>query len=270
MNPPDTEAKPWSKGKWAAAMILVLALQVILALRLSNPAKVEARPASPQRTWLLLSVPPQNSRWTEAFTIHDPTLFAHGSPLGFSGDAWLNHRPNVHRLTDWTNPPFWLRPVTNSLGVAFRTYVQTNLPNLTDIAAATEPPPFKLPALGSLLATQSEFSVEGDLARWRPQWNEPLPLIAQIEFITNSVVEILTDAKGRLLSHTLLSSSGSRVADELALERARQVRWRRASTNDVDAAGATTGRLRGRMVFHWLTAPATNPPTAGVAPGPRS
>ncbi|MBI3416842.1 MAG: hypothetical protein HY043_16250 [Verrucomicrobia bacterium] len=269
MNSPDTELKRWSSGKWALVMIFIFALQVILALRLSSPAKIEALPALPQKTWLLLSPPPPDSRWAEAFTIHNPTLFAQGSTLGFSGEAWLNARPAVHRLTDWTNPPFWLRAVTNSLGVAFRTYVQTNLPNVAGIAATTEPPLFKLPALDSLLATQSEFSVEGDLVDWRPLWNEPLPLIAQSEFITNSVVELLIDAKGRLLSHTLLTSSGMHLADDLALERARQVRWQRTATNGVEISPTRPRPLRGRLVFHWLTAPPTNG-TNTLVPGPRS
>ena len=264
------EKKPWTNGKWTAVVVFILAAQVILVLRLSSPAKVEPLAGSPQKTWWLLSAPPDNSRWSEAFAIHDPTFFAHGHALGFSGEAWLSQKPISHRLTDWTNPPFWLKPVTNSLGVAFRTYVQTNLPNLAGVAAATEPPVFKLPAAGSLLATQSVLSVEGELARWLPQLVQALPLIAQTEFITNSVVEVLADAKGRLLSHTLLSSSGSRVADELALERARMIRWLRTSTNAPGFSRTNAGVVWGKLVFHWLTAPATNPPNAGVVSGPGS
>lgn len=270
MKSPGSETKPWSNGKWAVVVSLIFTLHVLFELRLSSSARISARPAAPQKTWLLASPPPSGSRWAETMVSQDPTLFARGSALGFSGEAWLNRPPATHRLADWTNAPFWLQNVTNSFGAAFRTYVQTNLPILADIAAATEPPPFKLAPLNSLLATQSELSVEGELARWEPVLREPLPLIAQTEFITNSVVELLADRKGRLLSHTLLHSSGSRAADEWALKSARHVQWRQTNFTSSAQPSHRPAPLSGRFIFHWRTAPMTNPPSNGISAVPRS
>ena len=265
MNPPATKAKPWTRGKWTAVISLLFAAHVLIALRFTSSAKLEARPGSPQMTWLMLSTPAEHSRWGEALALHDPALFAHGNAWSFSGEAWLNQTAAPHRLTDWTNPPFWLSLTTNGLGVAFRTYLQTNLPSFANVAAASEPPVFKLPALASLLETQSLLTVEGDFALWQPRLREPLPVIAQTEFITNSVVEILADARGRLLSHTLLSSSGSHLADGLALERARTMRWEPPPTNS-NSPWPKNRRMSGKLVFHWLAAPATDS-AAASAPG---
>jgi TonB family protein len=247
----------WSRLRWIVAVALVMGIQLILLLRFSSHSAIVPRPARQTHTSLLVERPPTGSRLAESLALNDPTLFALVNPQGFSGEAWLNIRPWEHSLTDWSNPPFWLKASTSSLGGSFVTFVRMNATPMLSLAEKPVSPPIKFPLLGQLSVTQSTLRVEGNLAQ-RPL-AAPLELPPQVhqELLSNSVVRVMVDRAGRVLSHTLVSSSGSSAADRSALALAKAARFqplRPSQSKGSRWADVTAGELW----FQWFTLGTTN------------
>ena len=107
--------------------------------------------------------------------------------------------------------------------------------------------------------------LEWDLAQRRLL--TPLSLRSWLnpDILTNSVVRIAVDSEGRPVSPTLLLGSGSREADQYALELARAARFEPVRHNPADSALKPAADLSlVRMVFRWhtLPLPPTNTPVA--------
>src|SRR5206468_1261247 len=111
------------------------------------------------------------------------------------------------------------------LGASFDEFVKTSvLPPLT-VADKPAPPGLKLPRVGGWLATQSQVKVTGDLSSrpWRLRID--VPPVAHAELLSNTVVEVVVNRAGFVLTHTLLSSCGSTGADQLALALSKMARF---------------------------------------------
>jgi TonB family protein len=128
-------------------------------------------------------------------------------------------------------------------------------------------PTLTLPDLPPLAvsAEQSTLLLEGELAqRWLIA-PPPLRSCTNLDILTKSIVRIAVDAEGRPVSPTLLSGSGSRKADQYALEVARAARFEPLGRNPADTALNPAADLSwGRMIFRWhtLPLPPTNAPAA--------
>jgi TonB family protein len=248
----------WSKSRWANVVLVIIAAQIILATRFSSRLVVVPRQIAESRASLLLDEPAPGTRLAETMAIQDPTTFALVNPHGFSGEAWLNLRPFEHRLADWMSPPYWLKPTTDGLGAAFTQFVRSNQVSALTLAEGGAPPAFLLPLVSSLVPTQSTLRVDGDLAH-RPLMSPiKLPGVTHHDLLSNSVVRVMVNRSGRVLSHALLASSGSPDADQLALDLSRTARFQSLRTNDNGSVPDPSGLAWGRLIFKWVTLPMTN------------
>jgi hypothetical protein len=189
------------------------------------------------------------SRLTELQLLDDPTLFARPHTRGFAGNSWLRVPPHEFPPFRWTEPPRLLDLPVAQLGAVFLRHVQTNRSvalalNVLPVAQPTQLPPSETSAPAR---RTSSYRVRGGLAarRWLnpptdlPSWPAPDPL-------TNTVVQVLADAQGQVISPIVLPpGSGSKAADARALEVAREARFA-----PVKAAPPTVGVL----IFEWSTA----------------
>jgi len=95
-----------------------------------------------------------------------------------------------------------------------------------------------------------------------------LPSWPGADLLTNSVVQVLADAAGKVVSHKLLRlESGSKDqqdADQWALKQARAARFTPLPPSEDTAANPLRQLSRGALVFEWHTVPrsATNAPPA--------
>ncbi|MEO8425497.1 MAG: energy transducer TonB [Verrucomicrobiota bacterium] len=258
MNSTLKEPLRWSKSRWATIVLVIIAAQIILATRFSSRLVVVPRQIAESLVTLLPNQPAPGTPLAEAMAIQDPTTFALVNPHGFSGEAWLNLRPFEHRVTDWISPPYWLKPSTDRLGAAFSQFVRSNQVSALTLAESAAPPAFLLPLVSSLVPTQSTLRVEGDLAH-RPLLS-PIKLtgVPHHDLLSNSVVRVMVNRSGRVLSHALLTSSGSPNADQLALNLSRNVRFQSLRTNDNGSVREPMGLIWGQLIFQWLTLQATN------------
>jgi TonB family protein len=236
---------------------VIVAAQIILATRFSSRSVIAPRQIAESRASLLLDQPTRGTHLAESMAIQDPTTFALVNPHGFSGEAWLNIPPFEHRLADWMSPPYWLKPTTDGLGAAFSQFVSSNTVSALALAEGAMPPAFLLPLVSSLLPTQSTLRVEGDLAH-RPLMS-PIKLtgVRHHDLLSNSVVRVMVNRSGRVLSHALLASSGSADADQLALDLSRTARFNH-SPNDTGSVRDPSGLAWGKLIFKWVTLPITN------------
>ena len=248
------------------AIALVLAAQAGLILWIEERPQTSLPPANFPAAIHLAMDERSALRLSELPTFTDPTVFALPSHRGFSGRAWLRFTPPGYELTDWSEPNRWLELDTDSLGKAFSRFVAAN--QSPPLRIADKPAP-KLP-LDELtvpllpMRTNSECRIQGDLAQ-RPLLAQPaLAPWPHTEILNNTEVQLFVNAEGFAVSTVLLAESGSRAADQHALELARGTRF-------TPVRGPTGGKpphdptqlTRGKMVFVWHTrsVPGTNAPT---------
>jgi hypothetical protein len=248
----------------AAVFLVEMIVIIVLAER---PGSKVVAPES--RTALALASADWSSRWlAESSDANDPTLLALPGSYGFSGGAWLNFTQLEPRLTDWSEPVRWLEMDQQRLAHTFLSFISTNtrlpllvadLPNAR--AAASEP---NLPE--EIFRTNSTVRMEGEIAA-RPLLNKwTLPSRPHSDLLSNSVVQVMVDLAGHVVTTTLLAGCGDDEADRLALKLANTARFTPA-LKPVATRPPDDNLSWGRIVFQWHTVPSLPPTnTSVVAP----
>jgi hypothetical protein len=258
---PLLEPAHWTQRRWLYNVALVFLIQVGLIFLLSKRSSAPApAPSFGARLGLAMDA------WSEQQLarrpgLGDPTLFALPSLQGFSGGAWLTFAPLEHSVSNWVQPDLWLELDVSSLGGVFLNFITSNAAPPFLVGAAPLPPLAGSNRRGNnpFAAERSSVLIDGDLAR-RPLLR-PLqpPARPHHDILTNTVVQLLVDAKGDSIAQTLLSSCGVDETDQIALKLAADARFQslRAPGNSAIPSGQVTW---GKMIFHWQTVapPATN------------
>src|ERR1019366_6257464 len=139
--------------------------------------------------------------------------------------SWRAPQPESHSFA-WPEPTNHPHLAIDRLGADFNRFIETNSFNPLPLPAKTLPKLTlpELPPLG-ISTARSTLRLEWDQAPRRLL--TPLELRSQEnpEILTNSVVQIVVDADGRPAFVTLLSGSGSKAADQQALEHANAARF---------------------------------------------
>lgn len=244
----------WSWRRWTFWTGLVLALHAGLLLVI-RPAP---RSASMGTKEIPARVIPERPNLPDAVErLADPTLLALPHDHDFSAAAWLRPQAPPHRFAEWSEPARWLAANGSQLGRS-----------TTDAAGqpAYDPPALDLPAPATLpvtppapLVRPSALRVEGELSAAPPAVLPVLPPIIATNLVTNSVVHVLANQAGHVLTARLLSADQARPreqaeADDLALKIGRSLRF----------SPAPAGSRQGRLIFQWSVRPPV--PPAGTNP----
>jgi hypothetical protein len=251
---------------WTVAMLVIL--QGALIWLLDSRWPLPTRPRLPSTAFHLLAGTGADERLAARWTTEDPTLFALVSAHGFSGPVWLNYPRVDHRLADWVEPPQWLAPRVDHLGVVFGevSKIQTVLLPVTD--EKPMPPLAQLNVSSTPVARQSTVSVEGALSARPLAGKFELPAWSFSEILTNSEVQVMVGEDGRTFSAVLLVSCGLKTADETAIEWARKARFKPGSSPALDGGAGPETFTWGRLLFQWVNqdASATNGPSGKAKP----
>jgi len=261
LQPPCPGERPWPRTRWWLLIALVFAAHLGLILAFADHRPMVPRRAAPGPVLRLATDS------GDLLALFDPTLFARPHRRGFAGAAWLEIQPVEFLPFEWTEPPRWIPLPTGQLGAAFARFMQTN--GFTAFQRGSKPPPeMTIPELAPepAFATESMLRIEGDLERRRLLNPPELGSWASAELLTRSVVQVLVDASGRVVSVALLPpGSGSPEADQHALELAKAARFEPAPGSGLGVtASPAAGLSMGKMLFEWHTVPlaATNAPAA--------
>jgi hypothetical protein len=264
MNAVVAEPQRWPLRRWLSALVIVGAGQLIFIFWLGDYSAPKPRGAALAP---VIEVSGQSS-W-ELLALNDPTLFALPHRQGFAGAAWMAASRPPEPPADRPEEPFWLPLSTRGLGQDVSHFLgqrATNppLPLLEPRPAFVRPP---LPP-GPAVQSRSSVRFEGALAA-RALLNNTaeLPAWPNEELLTNTVVALAITAGGDPFSATLLSSSGSKEADQRALREAHAIRFQAAEDLAPGQPGNIVSNLAwGKMIFEWRTVPAqtTNVPPAAA------
>lgn len=263
MNSTGVESRPCSRRRWWGLVALIFVVQLGLIFWLGDTVPIRPRPAGPAFTFTL-----DGRASAELLALNDPTLFALPHTQGSAGPvSERTPRPESHSF-QWPEPTNSLLMAVGQLGAVFNRFIETNEFNSLQLPA-NPMPTLTLPYLPPLAvsAGQSTLLLEEDLVQRRLITPLPLRSWTNLDILTNSVVRIAVDSEGRPVSPTLLSGSGSREADQYALEHAKAARFEPVRRNPIDAALNPAADLNlVRMIFRWYTLPP--PPTNTPAASP--
>jgi TonB family protein len=244
------EPRPWSRRRWWGMVGLVFGVQLALIFWLGETSLAHRRPAAPGLTLKLAG-----SASAELLALHDPTLFAlpHKQEMP-TPTWWRTPQPELHEFA-WPEPTNHPHLAIDQLGTAFNRLAETNAFGPLPLPAKPLPE-LTLPELPPLAisAPRSTLRLEWDQAPRRLL--TPLELSSQEnpEILSNSVVRIVVEAEGRPASVALLSGSGSKAADQQALELANAARFEPLNRNPAGTSPSPVASLTwGRMIFQWHT-----------------
>jgi hypothetical protein len=247
----------WSRPRWIFYVLLAFAAHVGLIFAFGNRKPVVPREVIHPPTLQL------TTRRSELQTLADPTIFAVPHPLGFAAASWLELPRIDFTPFRWSEPAQLLTLNVEHLGDTFLNYAQTN--KVARLTFETLPPPqttlLETAEPTTTLKQHSTVRVGGGLTdrRWL---NTPVFLQSwpAPDLLTNSIVRVLADANGQIISGVLIPpGSGSKPADQQALEIARSARF--------TPTGPNADKLAiGSIIFEWHTVPL--PDTNAPAPNP--
>ncbi|MGN6384839.1 MAG: energy transducer TonB [Verrucomicrobiota bacterium] len=236
----------WSRHKWFLIIGMVTGLQLGGLFLASNVVK--ARTVYPDLP-TFAATQPNRSESVDAF--EDPLLFATASWNGFSGAAWMRKNPNPD-LFEETLPAARFWSYTDALHAFPPRLPERSHPVALDYHVTPRPLEVTFPEKPLV----STVAIEGDAATRGLLQKIDLPAQYHSDILESSVVQVLIDRDGMVVSARLLESSGSRKADQDAVALASKARFA-PSTTDFDTASAPISF--GKLIFNWiaLTSPST-------------
>lgn len=252
MKPAAARADSWTWRTWGTVVLVLLLLHGAGLWKFGRGDLPAPRPieAAPEWSWADRGA----EDWVAWF---DPTFFVHGHPQSFSGPGWMLQPRVGYSAPLPLEPPRFLEPAQlvreDPLRLLVRAAAWT--PSVMSLRASASPQFGSLAPREPLTLRSSRLRiVPAGPARRLRQSPEPLPGWPSAELLTNSVVRLLVDGAGRVLTAALLVSSGLPAADQKALEVARQLEFEPDSGIAI-APKETLNLTPVLAVFEWQTLP---------------
>lgn len=265
-GPPAT--RRWAWLRWVLAVAVVFAAHIVLIFtfgehKLPAPVRVRHTPA-------LSLVGESPGDWQ---ALNDATLFALPENDGFSASMWTEIAPLDISEKIPPEEPHWLN-ASNSLllarlGASFRGFIQTN--QFAAIHFEFNLPPQVAAPVTSLqppMAQQSRLEIQGAIAGRRLLSPVNLPSWQDADVDAPSVVQVVVDAAGNVVSAALLpqqimlpqnswepSLVDNAIADQWAIELARTLHFSPLPFSAIGGTGYLPGLAIGRLIFNWQTVP---------------
>lgn len=254
----------WTWTRWLVAVAAVFFLHVALIFIFGS--RHESAPAL-RRTPVSLAL--ASEALNNRLAMNDATLFALPDPNGFAGEMWVAMPPLPFRPQNWSEDPQWLaqsnQALVTALGSGLSHFVQTN--RFTKVHLEFDlSAPLAAPALpASAPAAASTLQIRGEIGRRHLLNSVKLPAWPAADVIAPSVVQVLVDAAGNVVSATLLPpenfSDQSAVRDDdanqYALQVARAARFAPLPSSAGGAVDPATHLSVGQLIFNWQAVPAS-------------
>ena len=258
MTAGTAESRTWRPLKWAVVASCVLALQVWFFVWFARPPGLPPRPAALGSVihlpgGLAMDLPGSVS----------PLVLARPDAHGFSGQAWLQIPAITYTPEESNLPPFLLAFQTDRLGETLTQALSTNQSGYFEVAARSGPRFEDYSPTRPIPIPESTLAIEGELAN-RPLLAKPtLKAQPADTILTNTIVDVVVDAEGRVFAPPVLEPMGSprppesAAADAEALAAAAGLLFQPVGRMPGQPGPDYTSLTPGRLVFHWQTVPKT-------------
>lgn len=250
MNEITDKINGWSQRRWQIGLLIIFTLQIGFFLLFSerNPnTAYEGRVLFAMMTGDSLNLP------GELAEIQNPTVFAFPTKNNYSSKSWFSIMPLKNDYYEWTPDNYLLLPMPDVLGNKFSEFLP-KLHSLLDVSifeirdehASSILPDLRL----ENLYTNSVFRIEGEIVNRKLVRIPTLPAIESPDIYPPSIVEIVVNDDGYVISSTLISASGLTTADQKAVELSRNFVF-----SKVENPGSSSGLTFGKIAFYWFFKP---------------
>ena len=238
----------WSRLRWVGVVALIFAVQFAFIFGFGARQVGTPRRSFPAPEVFLAAEQP-----FPLAEFYDPTIVSLPHRHGFSGlAAALTPRPQF-TADGWDEPFRWLPLRAENLGQSFRQLLADNLAHSLPVAEKIPPAPapIELPAVVAAPAA-SQLRVEGALANRAWLVVPEIPAQRAAAPLSDTIVQAVVDAGGRVVTATILSPGSS--ADTAALALARQLRFEPLPNGDNSRlTRPLEGLTWGKLIFNWRT-----------------
>lgn len=261
MSAASVTIEGWSPRRWLLTIAALALAQTGFLLFLSQRALPLPRAESEATEVAFINGAAANGS-SQATLGSDPTLFALMDRHGFSGKTWLDFSLYQHSLNDWQEPARWLSPDAVRFGSSFQRYAAKS--GLDRFTTGDQPPPqASLPAVASVeVASRTTIQVSRELADRKIITPLKLPSRPGADLLPDTVVQVVVNSDGDVLSARLLTSCGAKDTDQLALNQARVLRFEPLSADKRIPGNPWAVLTTANLMFHWHTVPARARSTA--------
>jgi len=228
----------WTRQRWVVVASLALAGQIASIFALHTRQRILAQPSGGELNHFPATT--TNTASSEMEDLNDPLLFAGAHPHGFSAAVWLTAPKADYALSNSIPAPRYLD--------------FERAPTKFGNENSGRPPEPPLPLLQFAVAKPAQKSVlwvEGALLERAPAKLPEAPPQFGSDVLSNTVVQVGVRADGFPLSMRVVTGSGSRGADDAALEMARKMRFAPLPINRQNEENPLQW---GQMVVQWFTA----------------
>lgn len=261
MTPAAQSPRPgWSTVQFRGVVLLLFALHVLFVgyvLRVPRPEAGRSRP--PGLVWQAVDLG-EVAAMEARPGMTPPTVFTGGRDVAF-WDAAERRLPRTgYELAEWTPPVRWLE---NRGG---RWLPQLPEPPRLPAARRSPPPALSVAAPPLPMLASTRLSLGEELRTRGLEASDAPPVGGPGEVTGDTVVEVMVDGRGVVLSARLAQGCGVRGNDEAAVAHARGLRFRRLP--GVDRARELDPALVSRdgVRYRWSSA---SPAPAAAVPGLR-
>ena len=243
-------------GDFITAVGMIFLLQLAFISWLSDGTT-----ATPTSTRRAPSFTLREQSWNPLLEAEDPTLFVRPRQESFSGSVWMKIDEQAFQPAGWSEPPKLLELSPGELGSAFVQFARTEAVPGFDNTLLFVPSLILPPAiLTQPIPLASALRVEGALGKRRLLSRPELRPQPGHDLLTNSVVQVSVDERGRVFSAVLQDRAGipdphQAAADTNALAIAGQLRFEPLTATATATAGdpLSSDLAVGTVVFYWET-----------------
>ena len=233
----------WSNTRFWLAAAVIFAGQVGWVFLLGE--RFQSKPVRPpeRAAVRMLATPLDEEKWSNYAFAVDPTVLPISGSHGFADLAWHQLPVNEYSTPLPKPAPLFLpfTPLPPEPVIQPDTHPLWLLP--TESAG-----PMSEPALTAGGREASILRIAGALARRQIAPPESLPGWTTNYLVTNTVIRFAVNRAGQVFTEALLEGSGLDEADQVALARVREFRFRPASIMDPPETWDTA-------IFYWRTVP---------------
>ncbi len=246
----------WPRARWVAVVLAVIVFQgVLLFLAPRALQGVRTRyPHEPTVSFVQFSAP---SEW---LGLQDTSLFTSANPRGFSGPAWIVETPRTYVPPDSLSPPSFL---TFSELSSEEEDAEPTFAALPHTRSLPEPTSVMASIGSSASEPRSRLEIE-DLAGRRVVSAPPIPIQYATDALRPTVMKALVDSDGSVFSCRIIENSGSKIADNSAIDLTRKLRFSPAeSVRQRDSLSTI------KVIFNWYALDASTTNGAAIRASPR-